>query len=336
MTGKYDALLFLSFGGPEGMDDVMPFLANVLRGKNVPEARMKEVAHHYELFGGVSPINAQNRRLIAALESELKEHGIDLPVYFGNRNWHPMLADTLKEMAQAGVKKALCFVTSAYASYSGCRQYLEDIEKASKESQTSIEIDKLPVFFNHPLFIEANVDCIEKALKSQPDAPKTVQIAFTAHSIPMSMASGCAYKEQLEATCQMTIEGLEKKGLQPQGWSLVYQSRSGPPSQPWLEPDICDHLTSLAENGCKSVLVHPIGFVSDHMEIIYDLDTEASAKAKELGMNFIRSLSSGNSELFKRLMGKLVIDQIELVNKDPALVYKCPADCCNYTPVRPV
>lgn len=336
MTGKYDALLFLSFGGPEGMDDVMPFLANVLRGKNVPEARMKEVAHHYELFGGVSPINAQNRRLIAALESELKEHGIDLPVYFGNRNWHPMLAETLKEMAQAGVKKALCFVTSAYASYSGCRQYLEDIEKASKESQTNIEIDKLPVFFNHPLFVEANVDCIAKALQSQPDNPESIQIAFTAHSIPMSMSSGCAYKDQLETTCKMTIEGLEKKGLKPAGWSLVYQSRSGPPSQPWLEPDICDHLSNLAESGCKSVLVHPIGFVSDHMEIIYDLDTEASAKAKELGMNFVRSLSSGNSELFKRLMGKLVVDQIELVNKDPSLVYKCPADCCNYTPVRPV
>ncbi len=148
MTGKYDALLFLSFGGPEGMDDVMPFLANVLRGKNVPEARMKEVAHHYELFGGVSPINAQNRRLIAALESELKEHGIDLPVYFGNRNWHPMLADTLKEMAQAGVKKALCFVTSAYASYSGCRQYLEDIEKAPCRiyNATTFNIEQLHLY----------------------------------------------------------------------------------------------------------------------------------------------------------------------------------------------
>src|SRR5918911_1374277 len=226
---NYDALLVVSFGGPEGLDEVMPFLANVLRGRSVPEARLREVARHYELFGGVSPINGQNRRLIAALERELQERGPRLPVYWGNRNWHPLLADTIRRMRDDGIKNALAFVTSAYSSYSGCRQYREDIESA----RATVGAD--------------------------------ARVAFTAHSIPSAMAAGSDYQQQLLETCRLVAEGAGHER-----WRLVFQSRSGPPTQPWLEPDIRDHLRELKARGTTDVVVAPIGFISDHMEVIYD------------------------------------------------------------------
>lgn len=322
------------------MADVMPFLENVLRGKNVPEARMKEVAHHYELFGGVSPINAQNRNLIKGLEAELKKRDIALPIYFGNRNWHPMLADTLKEMAGKGVKNVLTFVTSAYSSYSGCRQYLQDIEKALQEAQVDLNIDKLRIFYNHPLFIDANVDCVKEGLAHfTPEQLKSLHIAFTAHSIPTAMASTSDYAGQLQKTCDLVAQAV---GLT--NHKLVYQSRSGPPTQPWLEPDILDHIKSLKQQGVSNILVHPIGFVSDHMEVIYDLDHEAKQLADELGIDMVRTKSSGNSPKFAELMGSLVQERLQsemdASTEKPCAIGTplpdvCAPDCCAYTPMRP-
>ena len=236
---KYDALLVVSFGGPEGVADVMPFLENVLRGRNVPRERMLSVAHHYEMFGGVSPINQQNRNLIAALKEELKRDGPDLPIYWGNRNWHPLLPETLRQMSADGVQNALAFVTSAYSSYSSCRQYRQNIADAQTEAgPTPPRVDKLRAFYNHPLFIEANVDHVRAALSRLDQQLRTkAQVVFTAHSIPESMAANCEYAAQLQETGRLIANALEIDR-----WRVVYQSRSGSPSQPWLGPDILDHL----------------------------------------------------------------------------------------------
>src|ERR671917_702826 len=295
MNQNYDALLVVSFGGPEGMEDVMPFLANVLRGRDVPEARMREVAHHYELFGGVSPINEQNRRLIAALERELEERGPRLPVYWGNRNWHPMLADTLRRMRDDGVKNALAFVTSAYSSYSGCRQYREDIERAREAvGDGAPRVEKLRAFYNHPGFVRPNVENLRAALGQIPEGRRASErVAFTAHSIPSAMAAGCDYERQLLETSRLVAEGAGAAR-----WRLVFQSRSGPPTQPWLEPDICDHLRELKRAGARDVVVAPVGFISDHMEVLYDLDTEARQVSAELGLNFVRAGTVGTHPAF--------------------------------------
>jgi ferrochelatase len=331
---KYDAILFVSFGGPEGMADVMPFLRNVLRGKNVPESRMVQVAHHYEQFNGVSPINGQNRILIENMKEELTRRGIDLPIYWGNRNWHPMLTDTIAQMEADGIKSALAFVTSAYSSYSGCRQYLEDIEKAKTEAGSDITVDKMRVFYNHPLFVEANIENVNEGLQKFADKNE-VHVAFTAHSIPMAMANNCDYEKQLSETCEMIASRL---GIT--NFKLVYQSRSGPPTQPWLEPDICDHMRALHKAGVSHLLIHPVGFVSDHMEILYDLDTEARDLAKELGMQFERTSTAGTNAKFASLMADLVEERLEsesgIVKKTvgcfPARADVCPPDCCTYTP----
>ena len=244
MSPQYDALLLVSFGGPEGMDDVIPFLENVLRGRNVPRERMMTVAHHYEMFGGVSPINQQNRQLIEALKIELLKNGPDLPIYWGNRNWHPLLSDTVSQMAADGVKRALAFVTSAYSSFSSCRQYLQNIAEArAAAGDQAPEIDKLRAFYNHPLFIQANVDNVRTALRvlgSRADA----NVIFTAHSIPETMACVSDYAIQLQETSKLIADTLAIRH-----WELVYQSRSGSPTQPWLGPDVCDHLKALRERG---------------------------------------------------------------------------------------
>jgi len=302
----YDALLVLSFGGPEGMDDVMPFLENVLRGRNVPRERMVGVAKHYELFGGVSPINGENRKLIAALDKELEAKGPRLRIYFGNRNWHPMLADTLRNMRDDGVKNALAFVTSAYSSYSSCRQYLEDIERARESvGPDAPRVEKLRAFYNHPGFIEANVANVRAALEQIPEARRSqAQIAFTAHSIPESMAKNCDYEAQLRETSRLISDRLDVKD-----WRLVFQSRSGSPARPWLVPDVCDHLREL--QGVKDVVVAPIGFVSDHMEIIYDLDTEARALSRELGLNMIRAATAGTHPAFIEMIRELIMERID-------------------------
>lgn len=334
---QYDAVLVISFGGPEGMDDVMPFLENVLRGKNIPEKRMKEVVHHYELFGGVSPINGQNRRLISALKEELKRKNINLPVYWGNRNWHPLLADTLRKMKDAGVKRALAFVTSAYGSYSGCRQYLEDIEKArAVVGEGAPEVDKLRLFYNHPRFIESNAAHLNESLQRLPEERrKDVHVTFTAHSIPTSMSESCEYEAQLLETSRLVALAC---GVSD--WNLAFQSRSGPANQPWLEPDIQDHLRDVAHRKIKDVIVLPIGFVSDHMEVIYDLDTEAASVAGKAGINFERSLTAGTHPAFISMIGELIEERLYDKEDRPSQGTRGPApdfcqpDCCP-RPLRP-
>jgi ferrochelatase len=311
----FDAVLVLSFGGPEKPDDVIPFLENVLRGRNVPRERMLAVAGHYYHFGGKSPINDQARALIAGLEGELAIHGPELPIYWGNRNWHPFLTDTLRQMKADGVRRALAFVTSIFSSYSGCRQYLEDVERARSQVDGAPEIQKLRSFYNHPLFIEAQTDRIRESIGDRP-----AKVIFTAHSIPMSMAETSDYQKQLDESCRLVAE---KLGCPD--WQLVYQSRSGPPSQPWLEPDIADVLRGL-DRGADVVVV-PIGFVSDHMEVIYDLDIEAQAVARECGVNMLRAATVGVHPKFLRMIRELICD--------PRSHDACPADCCPAPARRP-
>jgi ferrochelatase len=342
-TSGYDALLVVSFGGPEGMEDVMPFLSNVLRGRNVPESRMREVAHHYELFGGVSPINEQNRQLIAALERELEENGPRLPVYWGNRNWRPMLADTLSRMRDEGIKNALAFVTSAYSSYSGCRQYREDIERARESvGEGAPQVSKLRAFFNHPGFVGPNAENLRAALAQIPEARRAdARVAFTAHSVPEAMASGCDYERQLLETCRLVAEGAGHER-----WRLVFQSRSGPPTQPWLGPDICDHLRELKEAGASDVVVAPVGFISDHMEVIYDLDTEARQLSEEIGLDMIRAATVGAHPDFIKMIRELILERLDdstprrALGMFPPRQDTCAADCClpgfaARTPARP-
>lgn len=329
-SGSYDAVIVVSFGGPEGMEDVMPFLRNVTGGRNVPEERLREVAHHYELFGGVSPINEQNRKLIAALKEELNRREISLPVYFGNRNWHPLLSDTVQTMACDGVKKALAFVTSAYSSYSGCRQYLEDIEKAcATVGNGAPDIHKLRPFFNHPGFIKANAERLIEALQQFTSSERTkTHVAFTAHSIPASMADNCAYQEQLLETARLVAFAAGVKN-----WQLVYQSRSGPPTVPWLEPNICKHLKDLQSRAAANVVVAPIGFVSDHMEVIYDLDIEAQSLSQELGIKMIRARTVGQQPAFIKMIADLIQERVsgkvaESVGNMKPRPHVCPATCC--------
>jgi ferrochelatase len=331
MSEAYDALLLVSFGGPEGMEDVMPFLENVLRGRNVPRERMLAVAKHYEKFGGVSPINGQNRKLIEALTKELQTNGPGLPIYFGNRNWHPLLADTLRQMRDDGVKHALAFVTSAYSSYSSCRQYLNDIERARLEvGADAPQVEKLRPFFNHPSFIEANVAHIRAALEKFPeDRRQQTQLVFTAHSIPESMATNCDYASQLDETARLIAGELGMAS-----WRLVYQSRSGSPMQPWLGPDVCEYLQELHASGNRDVVIAPIGFVSDHMEIVYDLDTEAAALCRELGLNMVRAATAGTHPLFVSMIRELVLERLDPNTPRRALgtfgvrADACAADCC--------
>jgi protoporphyrin/coproporphyrin ferrochelatase len=331
MSRPYDAILIVAFGGPEAKAEVMPFLENVLRGRNVPHERMIEVAHHYELFGGASPLNQQIRDMIAALQSELERHGPHLPIYWGNRNWHPLLADTLQQMAADGVQKALAFVASAYSSYSSCRQYLEDIVRAQEAvGPAAPQVDKIRVFYNHPGFISANVDCLTAALAQIPAERRAqTHVAFTAHSIPQGMADNSRYVAQLEETGRLVAEAAGATN-----WQLVYQSRSGPPQQPWLEPDIGDHLQALHENGVTDVVIAPIGFLSDHMEVVFDLDTEARQLAEEIGLNMIRAATVGCHPAFIGMIRELISERLTARPVRLALGAHgpshdiCPLDCC--------
>jgi len=327
----YDALLVVSFGGPESPADVMPFLENVTRGKNVPHERLLEVAEHYYHFGGVSPINQHNRDLIAALTQELSWHGPALPIYWGNRNWHPLLADTIREMRDAGVQRALAFVTSAYSSYSGCRQYREDIERArTLVGPDAPRIDKIRAFFNHPGYIEAVTQRVREALSGIPvERHATTQFVFTAHSIPLAMANGCRYAEQLAEACSLVTQAIG-----PFPWKLVYQSRSGPAAQPWLEPDVGDWVKELAaQKACTDIMVVPIGFVSDHMEILFDLDHEAHDIAIEHGLHMVRALTVGTHPRFVHMIRELINERMQghaaqAVGTLPATPHFCPENCC--------
>ncbi len=328
---RYDALLLVSFGGPEGMDDVMPFLQNVVRGKNVPPERLAVVASHYRHFGGVSPLAAQCRALVAALREELGRHAVPLPVYWGNRNWQPLLADTLRQMAGDGVTHAIALFTSAYGSYPGCRQYLEDIARARAEvGERAPRVDKLRAFYNHPGFIEPLVERVAAAFEKVPEPRRAAaRLVVTAPSLPRALAAASDYEAELRDTASLVAFPLGR----PQH-TLVYQSRSGPPSQPWLEPDIVDHLRALAREGVRDVVVAPIGFLSDHMEVVYDLDLEAKARALELGLNLVRAETVGTHPRFVAMVRELVVERsegealrLQLGARGPA-PDECPQGCC--------
>lgn len=339
VSAPYDAILFVSFGGPEGPADVLPFLENVLRGRNVPRERMLEVAEHYQHFGGVSPINAQVRELIAAVEPELRAHGIDLPIYWGNRNWHPLLPDTLKQMQQDGIQRAVAFFTSAYSSYSGCRQYRENIQQAQSSLEGAApQVEKVRVFYNHPDFIAANVDRLQAALAQFPAERRSqCQVAFTAHSIPNSMSDGCDYVKQLSETCRLVAS---EAGLAEGQYELVYQSRSGRPEDPWLDPDILDHIRNLHAAGTRELVIAPVGFLSDHMEVMYDLDEEAAHLCQELGMQMARAGTVGTHPRFVTMVRKLIQERVqpatlkESVGRFGPNWDVCPQNCCP-APRRP-
>jgi ferrochelatase len=336
---NYDAILIVSFGGPEAREDVMPFLENVLRGRNVPHERMLAVAEHYYHFEGKSPINQQTRELIAALQDELAQHGPKLPIYWGNRNWHPLLPDALRKMKQDGIRRALAFVTSAYSSYSGCRQYRENIAAAQNEvGPGAPQVDKLRAFFNHPGFIEPTVERVQKALLQIPaEARERVQIVYSAHSIPLSMASSSDYVRQLEEVRKLVSA---RVGISNE--ALVYQSRSGAPGQPWLEPDILDHLREVkAGNLASAVILAPIGFISGHMEVLYDLDVEAAQLCAELSLPMVRAKTVGVHPKFVSMIRELIEERIHPETERRALGSLgpredvCAENCCP-APQRPV
>jgi ferrochelatase len=335
-AAEVDALLVVSFGGPEGRGDVLPFLERVTAGRGVPHRRLLEVAEHYYRFGGVSPINAQNRALVAALEVELARRGWQLPVYWGNRNWHPLLADTMREMAADGVTRAVAFVTSAFSSYPGCRQYLEDIERARAEvGEHAPEVGKVRAFYNHPNFVGAVARLVEVTLGAIPgDRRQHSRLAFTAHSIPMAMALSSDYESQLQEACQLVSSRLGDRYQ----WQLVYQSRSGPPDQAWLAPDIGDHLETLASDGVDDVVIVPIGFVSDHMEVVYDLDVEAAAKAEKLGLHAHRAPTVGTDPEVVAMIVELVAERggparaRRWLGTQPPRPDVCPEGCCPRPP----
>jgi ferrochelatase len=328
------ALLLVSFGGPEGPDDVLPFLRNVTRGRNIPDERLAVVGEHYQLFGGVSPINGQNAALLAAIKRELP----DVPVYWGNRNWRPYLTDALAEMRTDGIEEAYAFVTSAYSSYSGCRQYRENLAAAQAEvGDGAPRLERLRQYFNHPGFVEPLADNVAAALRRMGgSAAGPAHLLFTAHSIPLRQAEasgpeGGAYPLQIAETARLISERL---GAAAGDWEVVWQSRSGPPSQPWLEPDILGTLNRLAARGVSRVVVAPIGFISDHMEVVYDLDVEAAARAMELGIQLVRAATVGTDPRFVAMIGELYRERAvpgtprrSLGSLAPAHD-RCPARCC--------
>jgi ferrochelatase len=316
----YDALLVLSFGGPEKPEDVVPFLENVTRGRGIPRERLEQVGEHYFLFGGKSPINDQNRALIGALEKDLAENGIDLPVYFGNRNWDPYLTDALAQMRADGVQRAAVFATSAYSSWSSCRQYRENLWDAVEQVEGAPRLDKLRQYYNHPGFIEPAVDACLAALAELPDGGDRARLVFVTHSIPTAMAetSGSedpqgqprgAYVRQHRSAADEVARRIREATGRAHRHDLVYCSRSGAPSTPWLEPDVNDHLEELATDGVSGVVLMPIGFVSDHMEVIYDLDTEAMATAERLGLQAVRAATAGTDPRFVAMIRELVLER---------------------------
>jgi ferrochelatase len=376
----YDAFLLLSFGGPEGPDDVLPFLENVTRGRGVPKERLAAVAEHYYAYGGVSPINAQNRELLKSIGAAFAEAGIDLPLYWGNRNWQPFIEETVRQLKEDGARRVIAFVTSAYSSYSACRQYLDDIDRAvAAAGPDAPRIDKVRPYFNHPGFIEPFAAAVETALAGLPAAAQeNARLVFTAHSVPVGMAAasgsvstgtalpdtvGGRYVAELGEAARLISERVRGASLP---YDLVFQSRSGPPSVPWLEPDVNDHLAALAKGSLTSgaavpvpsaVVVVPVGFVSDHMEVVHDLDVEAAQTAASLGLPFARAKAPGPTPRFAAMVSELVAERLSgavftstgFASTVPQALgtfgpraydedggsHGCPADCCRYTPRRP-
>ena len=354
----YDGVLLASFGGPEGQDEVIPFLRNVTGGRGIPDERLEEVAVHYRHYGGVSPINEQNRQLREALETELRNRGLNLPVYWGNRNSAPFMSDAIRQAADAGAKRLLALATSAYSSYSSCRQYREDFADALADQQLfgELEIDKVRQYFDHPGFVGTFVAGLNEALDSLREEDPTldlaseVEILFTTHSVPVADANrsgpdtrgfdeGGAYLAQHQAVSEVVIKDVlaeRSDGLTQLNWQLVFQSRSGPPSQPWLEPDINDVIETLPAAGRRAVIVVPIGFVSDHMEVLWDLDNEASASAKAAQLAFRRTPTPGTQPAYVAGLADLIEERVHGTPKDqrPARTELgpwydvCRAGCC--------
>ncbi|MAV21666.1 MAG: ferrochelatase [Acidimicrobiaceae bacterium] len=325
---EYEAILILSFGGPESKEDVIPFLKNVTAGKNIPLERLQEVAAQYDLFDGVSPINQQNRDFISVLEEELRQHDLNQPIYFGNRNWEPFLQDTVNQIVEDGHRKILTFVTSAFGSYSGCRQYQEDIDRAIQNTQVeNLTIDKIRLFWNHPKFLSAVASRIETTMKDVPDANRPhTKLLFTAHSIPKAWEKTSPYTSQLLAISN-EISQRVAPDLQ---WDLVYQSRSGPPAVPWLEPDIVDHLDEIDTEKISTVVVVPIGFLSDHMEVKFDLDTQAANHAREIGIQMLRVPTVGLHKTFITMTKELIEEAIEEMKPiaEIGTPWICSPECC--------
>jgi ferrochelatase len=338
-VSPYDALLLVSFGGPERPEDVVPFLENVTRGRGIPRERLEEVGEHYYLFGGRSPINDLNRALLDAIRADLGDHGIDLPVYWGNRNWDPYLTDAVARMKADGITRVACFTTSAYSSYSSCRQYRENLADAVAGVEGAPVLDKLRLYFNHPGFLEPVVDAVADAVARREGA----RLVFVTHSVPDGMNAGSgpvggAYLAQhLDAAAYVARRVAEVVG-RTHPHDLVFCSRSGPPQMPWLEPDVNDHLEKLAGEGTRSVVLVPIGFVSDHMEVVYDLDTEALATAERLGLDAVRVATSGTDARFVAMVRDLLVERAAVERGEaagraavggwPACWDRCAADCC--------
>ncbi|WP_374198461.1 ferrochelatase [Nocardioides sp. R-C-SC26] len=358
-VAPYDAVLLVSFGGPEAPEDVVPFLENVTRGRGIPRERLEAVGEHYFLFGGRSPINDQNRALLAEIQADLAGHGIDLPVYWGNRNWAPYLDDVVAEMAADGVRRAACFVTSAYSSWSSCRQYRENLYDAvARVPENAPELDKLRVYYDHPGFLEPVVDAVGAALDELPaDLRDEARLVFVTHSIPWSMSStsgppphrdvdqdadpdavgGRYVAQHREASAWVSEQVRVRRGATLEH-DLVYCSRSGAPHIPWLEPDVNDHLEALGAAGCRAVVLVPIGFVSDHMEVVYDLDTEALATAEQLGIAAVRAATPGIDPRFVAMVRELLLERAAAERGQqpdrPAIGGigpgwdRCPVGCC--------
>jgi ferrochelatase len=342
-VAPYDALLLVSFGGPERPEDVVPFLENVTRGRGIPRERLEEVGEHYFLFGGRSPINDINRDLLAAIRADLVEHGIDLPVYWGNRNWDPFLKEAVAEMAADGVTRAACLVTSAYSSYSSCRQYREDLAAALPAGDGRPQLDKLRLYYNHPGFLDPLVDSVVEAVRDLAGGADDPHLVFVTHSIPESMndasgPEGGAYLAQHRNAAAYVSDRVTLATGRDLAHDLVFCSRSGPPHVPWLEPDVNDHLEKLAGGGVRKVVLIPIGFVSDHMEVVYDLDTEALATAERLGIRAVRVPTSGTDARFVAMVRDLLVEraavergeQVErvAVGGGPACWDRCAVGCC--------
>jgi ferrochelatase len=358
-----EAVLLVSFGGPEGPDDVVPFLENVGRGKNIPRARLQQVAERYLRLGGVSPHNAAMRALLRAVAEELKSHGLPLAVYWGNRCWHPLLGEVLGQMAAAGIRRAAAFVTSAFGSYPGCRAYLEAIQQAREEvGPRAPLVKKLRLYYNHPGFIAAVAERVIEACHRLPEARRpAARLLFTAHSIPLEMAQRCPYEQQLQEACRLVAETLSASGAhmacsaallsdsranaEAAGlafapgnalatWTLAFQSRSGPPGEPWLGPEVTEVLHGFARSGARDVIISPIGFVCENMDVAYDLDVEAVALCAELGINYVRAATVGAHPRFVRMVRELIEERLGNSPRRAALGThgpppdNCPTDCC--------
>ncbi len=333
--GRFDSLLLLSFGGPENSDDVMPFLRNVTAGRGVPDERLAVVAEQYELFGGKSPINELNQQLLCALDEELASRGHEMATFWGNRNWHPFVTDTIADLKSLGHTSTVCLVTSAFSSYSGCRQYHEDLDRARNEVPGAPNIERVRVYWDHPDFLGTAAELLAESRDAAGLSSET-PVLHSAHSLPLSMAANCDYQQQLNEAASIVNELAGMRGP----YEVVFQSRSGPPSVPWLTPDIDQRIHELAEQGTQELLVHPLGFVADHMEVLFDLDTQSAAAAKEAGVKMVRTPTVGTHPRFVSMLVDLVEEAAGLRADRPSLSKsgprpdKCNSQCCP-APTRP-